>query len=209
MKLVHYSRVPLPPLRRVEQHPHTFKPEGLWVSDDDERQNWASIVPKARGGLRRNLKYAYDVTLAAAANVLMLRGVDEVDEFIRRWTVVEPRAGRFPWSRVAEQYDGVIISPYVRSYPIDREISERDRQPWYFAWDCASGCIWNPADAILRITWRGGYRSPPSFKCPACKRRSYDPAEVRLQACAVCTLVDAVKSGSRPPLWSELFQAAR
>jgi hypothetical protein len=49
------------------------------------------------------------------------------------------------WYRVAEQYDGIIITPYI----YERRLTEYTT--WYYSWDCASGCIWN-GKAIANIT---------------------------------------------------------
>lgn len=44
------------------------------------------------------------------------------------------------WARVAKQWDGIIIAPYIYSRRFDGPF-------WYYGVDCASGCIWN-LDAI-------------------------------------------------------------
>lgn len=47
------------------------------------------------------------------------------------------------WEACAEKYDGIEICPWLRSM--------ETKFPWYFGWDVASGCIWNP-EIILDVS---------------------------------------------------------
>jgi len=49
------------------------------------------------------------------------------------------------WRRVAKQYDGVEIAPYLGQCRLEGPAR------WYYGWDCASGVTWRPR-AVLRIT---------------------------------------------------------
>ncbi len=42
------------------------------------------------------------------------------------------------WAKVAKLYDGIIIAPYISARRLAHSVN------WYYTWDCASGCIWNP-----------------------------------------------------------------
>ena len=52
----------------------------------------------------------------------------------------KPRVWKYPylinWSRVEEDYQGIVICPY--------QDKNRMEHLWYYSWDHASGCIWNP-----------------------------------------------------------------
>jgi len=43
------------------------------------------------------------------------------------------------WSAVADRYSGIEISPY------QWEARDGSETSWYYGWDVASGCIWDPA----------------------------------------------------------------
>ena len=47
--------------------------------------------------------------------------------------------GAIDWPSVAETYTGIEICPYRRSQRM------RDDARWYYTWDVASGCVWDPA----------------------------------------------------------------
>lgn len=53
--------------------------------------------------------------------------------------LVEEGTPLIDWRRVAESYQGIVIAPYVwaRRHHL--------ASGWYYAWDCASGCIWDSA----------------------------------------------------------------
>ena len=42
------------------------------------------------------------------------------------------------WRAVAGDYAGLIITPYQWSRRLEP-------YSWYYGWDCASGCIWDPS----------------------------------------------------------------
>lgn len=52
----------------------------------------------------------------------------------------KPRVWKYPylinWSRVYQDYPGIVICPYLEK--------NRMEYIWYYTWDHASGCIWNP-----------------------------------------------------------------
>lgn len=158
MKLVHYSDAPIGPLRVIEQRKgdrlDQFKPRGLWVSDDDCADNWRTWCEAEQWGLDR-LTHVHDVELAPAANLLVLRTVADIDAFTRQWAVhpiPEITSNMFmDWEGVRRRCQGLIITPYIW----ERRLSYgADDAMWYYSWDCASGCIWDPA-AIASIRLRG------------------------------------------------------
>ena len=156
MRLVHYSPTPIDTVLAVEPRWDRLKPSGLWVSDDDCEDNWRAWCEAERFRLD-SLACPHDVELAVAANVLILRTAFEIDAFTREWAVSDGTelSGRLhlwmAWDRLSERYQGLIITPYIW----ERRLSMGDGTDsmWYYAWDCASGCIWDPA-AIASITSR-------------------------------------------------------
>jgi len=149
MRLVHYSASPLTAVRSVEQtdQPH-FKPRGLWVSAETGNEDgWAEWCLEESFALGR-LACLSEIKLAADARILRLASARDIDEFTARRGVAAVPVYRthrtINWQPVAEEYQGIIIAPYIW----ERRLT--DHAPWYYAWDCASGCIWDAA-AIASI----------------------------------------------------------
>jgi hypothetical protein len=176
---IHFSREPLGELFVREQHPlpeyitpHD-KPNGLWLSNEKDYgwQAWCEDNEFACGTYR----FAQEITLADDANVLRLSHPEDLDDFTKTWGVPDSysrsmgyldggisteRFGRLygpayaiDWLRVAESWDGVLITPYHYERRMNHQTS------WYYGWDCASGCIWHPR-AIARV----GDPEPVAFK---------------------------------------------
>lgn len=161
MKLVHFSHKLLGEIVPREQEPNPAygrfvrKPAGLWVSDE-AHFGWKEWCEQAEFSLG---EYPYRVHLKAGHNVLLVgEGDMELEEFHAEFSrqteseelgdlVVSLRglSDRWiDWNAVAERWQGVIISPYRFDLRLARDFM------WYYGWDCASGCIWNP-DAIEKI----------------------------------------------------------
>lgn len=129
------------------------KPDGLWVSVLGE-DDWPSWCRSEQWGLDR-LASEHEVVLAAGANILHVQGPLELNSFHDRFSVERAETYGFlprredyliDWSAVKAEFDGIIIAPYIWS--------QRLRGPsWYYAWDCASGCIWNlgAIESVTRI----------------------------------------------------------
>jgi hypothetical protein len=97
------------------------------------------------------LTLAYDVVLGNHHHGLLLNTPRAIDDFTARYSIdsvryVDIARGLFiDWARVASDYSVILCTPYIW---------ERRWDPfWYFLWDCASGCIFDPA-AIESITLR-------------------------------------------------------
>lgn len=143
MKLVHYSKRPLPPkLRTVRQaNDPDFKPYGLWVSDNSTEQTWESWC-LSENFQTDNLKVATEVVLAPGAQVLHITTLRQLDEFHSQYAVpLYTGSATFgiDWKAVAAQHHGIVISPYQWRRRLSRQTL------WYYGWDCASGCIWDAA----------------------------------------------------------------
>jgi hypothetical protein len=157
MNLTHYSDGPLDGIRSVEQPHDDFgefkKPRGLWLSADDYDNNWRDWCIGEQWGLHK-LTHVHTVRLNQHAPVLFINGVDDFDVFTEAYSRPIYRrtyhARAIDWPRVAVEYHGIIIVPYLWDR---RLVTPEDSISWYYGWDCASGCIWNAA-AIASVQLR-------------------------------------------------------
>lgn len=149
MILSHWSASPLGALYPVEQKGSDLKPRGLWLSVDGE-YDWPTWCRE--NDFERSFEHRAVITLKRDAEVLFLQSGGEVLEFTERYEY-NPLPGRehlldmgmfIDWVRVAEEWQGLMIPTYLWSMRMHHRAS------WYYSWDCASGCIWNP-EAIERV----------------------------------------------------------
>lgn len=147
MRLMHYSDHTIESVHSVGQAelPH-FKPGGLWVSVQgaDDWKQWCAENDFKIGAM------AHEVTLAPNASILRITSSAGIDALTARYSSGRGRAFSYhmiDWRRLAAEHQGIIIAPYIWS----ERLSDTNR--WYYAWDCASGCIWD-ADAIESIRLR-------------------------------------------------------
>lgn len=148
MKLYHYSSESLSePLRACPEQSFGPKPVGLWVSVDDAWEQWC----KESGFHPERLKHRMEIKLARGHNVLITSNPRDLSKFnagaeyfagIELGSSSLLREYALDWGAIAKKWDGVIIAPYCWK--------ERLNLLWYYGWDCASGCIWNPL-AISKI----------------------------------------------------------
>jgi hypothetical protein len=144
MILRHFSFLPVLSVNDVEQvnpeNPiiHHTKPNGLWVSDEAAEQSWSSWC-EAEQYERAPLEH--NVVLADNARICYINSVAELDDFADAYGQ-KPTHHLFRnepsirWADVADDFDGIIITPYQWERRLHRGSS------WYYGWDCASGCIW-------------------------------------------------------------------
>lgn len=139
MRLIHFSATPMVEIWPVPQLAHPdMKPKGLWLSDEDAF-GWREWCTGERFGLDR-LAFAHEIALAENANILRISDPDGIDELTLRLRAPDSLADgyRLKWAELAEEYHGILITPYIW----ERRLSMRCG--WYYGWDCASGCIWDP-----------------------------------------------------------------
>jgi hypothetical protein len=142
MRLLHYAAQPLPPALNARPQEIEMKPRGLWVSVEGN-DDWPSWCVGENFALD-SLSHVHEITLAENASILRLSTASEIAELTSDYACPLPgmpphhytRAYVMDWPRLAGQYDGLIIAPYMWSCRLD--------YLWYYGWDCASGCIWNP-----------------------------------------------------------------
>lgn len=149
-RLSHYSNEPVVTVRSVEQGwrygmPSVYeKPSGLWVSVDGE-DDWTAWCKSERFAIGT---IHHRVWLAPGANLLWCDCANDLDCLTERYGAERSgfswRQIAIDWARVAGDYQGIIIAPYIWSRRL------HDAYSWYYSWDCASGCIWD-ADAIELI----------------------------------------------------------
>jgi hypothetical protein len=143
--LFHYSAEPLGELRAVPMQRYreggtwTFidKPQGLWLSVEDAWEEWC----RDNGFRLDTLCCKTRIVLKETPRLLLLESVLDIREFQGKYGMPHPLVGiSYPginWTRVAEKYAGIVIAPY--------QWSLRFELMWYYTWDCASGCIWDPS----------------------------------------------------------------
>jgi hypothetical protein len=132
------------PIERIPNTPQPIrsKPDGLWYACGNEWLDWLKYeMPHWIG------KYIYAIELNED-KILKITNVQEFEEFERAYRASEKddpsRMHGFgggggdisyiDWPKVAKEYGGVEICPYMSS---KREVD------WYYPWDVASGCIWS------------------------------------------------------------------
>ena len=125
------------------------KPHGFWWEVDGDWRRWCT--EENYGHMVGNL---FTVDLGRS-RICTIRTVSELDAFHTRWSaplISEPYGhGLIRWDLVAEVWDGIEIAPYRW----ERRLSGAAHS-WYYSWDCASGCVWNPVGATVQHvgTWQ-------------------------------------------------------
>lgn len=148
MILTHYSPEPIVKLLNREQD-STFKPKGLWVSDETDH-GWNTWCNDNEFGV--NDDYIYSVTVDMTDVLLISNSLDLLSFHHKYRTVGSTHMMEYiRWDSVAEDYKGIIITPYLWSIRMDLI--------WYYGWDCASGCVWD-VSAITSITENTNLGSP-------------------------------------------------
>jgi len=118
--------------------PEGSKPFGLWYGMGSSWIKWClTEMPHWLS------KYVYAIELDTS-QILMMNSEQDLLKFTGKF-YSEGYSSDINWATVAEQYNGIEINPYIW----ESRLSIKTR--WYYAWDVASGCVWNNA-SILDIT---------------------------------------------------------
>ena len=143
MKAIHNSSKSELVFREPDKQPdNDAKPYGLWYGVDDAWADWCrSEMPD---WLKPNnfiieIDYAKMIRITTESDLLLFTEEYGVEN---PW----PRKTYISWPTVAKEYSGIEISPYRWDCRLN--------VPWYYGWDCASGCIWK-SDAIKSIEKEG------------------------------------------------------
>ncbi len=122
---------------KVEQKPGP-KPDGVWYDCGGEWLRWVeSEMPHWLGD------YTYRLFLDKG-KMLYIDSPEMLDIFTQtyRATAVEgvssPSSYYIDWPAVAKKYTGIEICPYIWERRMSRHTE------WYYGWDLASGCVWDP-----------------------------------------------------------------
>jgi len=142
IELSHFTREPLTEIRPAQQEGRKkiWKPAGLWVSVDGEH-DWLTWC-QAEDYNVEGLKHRYRIVLKdfAMERLLHIKTVPELDAFTHLYgdRARDPllTCDYIDWALLASEHAGIIISPY--------QWERRMEYLWYYGWDCASGCIWDP-----------------------------------------------------------------
>lgn len=146
MEFSHYTNALTLPLEYREQtqelSPRT-KPRGFWISVDG-KDDWASWCKHEEFGLG---KHRYRVEIPDLSKIYLCQSADDLDALTRAYvdhSIFGPQPNLaslntryIKWDNIAKQYAGIIIAPYIWE--------RRMELMWYYTWDCASGCIWDPS----------------------------------------------------------------
>ena len=156
LTLLHYTDEPieLDRTRTYQQDPPMSygKPVGLWVSVEG-KDDWRWWCTHEMWGTER-LTAVHKVTLDG--NILVLDQIADLPRFQAAYGVHPYRPYELvaiDWQRVAADYDGIIIAPYRWEHRLS--------MPWYYGWDCASGCVWN-LNAVSSFTVEHELTEPAS-----------------------------------------------
>jgi len=158
MDLSHYGSERLGSIYSVLQQgeAHVFqKPSGLWVSVDgpDDWPSWC--ISEDFNLIGDGFKYRHKVYLEPDAPVLELHSHAELywfDSYYANQYKDYMVMTYIDWNKVADDYFGIIIAPYIWG----RRIVLDGKCQWYYGWDCTSGCIWDSraiASIVLDTSW--------------------------------------------------------
>lgn len=164
MRLIHFADAPVKLdtlIARGQEERGDFKPRGLWVSDEDDF-GWREWCIEENFNLGM-LTHVHEVTLSNTANIKFLRTPDEIIAFGREFAMthgplaymnaIRGMLYALDWVRVIQRWGGIVITPYQWSCRLNHDCF------WYYGWDVASGCIWEPT-AIGTILLREVVEAP-------------------------------------------------
>lgn len=146
MEFSHYTNALTLPLEYREQtqvSTRRMKPHGLWISVDGE-YDWPSWC-KSEGFHLGKIRYKVDIP--DLSKIYICQSAEDLDELTRRYidhSMIYPGETHYmnsstfiKWHEISQHYAGIIIAPYIWE--------RRMELMWYYTWDCASGCIWDPS----------------------------------------------------------------
>lgn len=149
MKLLHYSdNIVEAVYSRAQSGKPSWhrKPSGFWVTVEGE-DGWSEWC-KENNFHEDSLAVCHEVILCDSHNVLYIHDALGIDDFTEKYGFPDyglHGSRAIDWSRVADDYQGIVIVPYIWSRRLGGGAD------WYYGWDCASGCIWD-ASAIQSIS---------------------------------------------------------
>jgi hypothetical protein len=162
---VHMSSGPIEKLKPYSQRAGP-KPMGLWYDCEKEWMSWiSSEMPNWVGAYN----YVYTIHLNKS-NILELKTEEDIFAFTQEYSkssAIEPgeidinqirrdmgmevtekvygSSDYIDWPALSSKYAGIEICPYQYGCRMD------EKTRWYYTWDIASGCVWNPAGVDVRF----------------------------------------------------------
>jgi hypothetical protein len=118
---------------KIAQKPGS-KPDGVWWGCGSDWLEWLqSEMPQWLGD------YTYRLSLDPS-KLLRIGSPSELDVFTEIYGMRESNLDGYyvDWPAVAGKYSGIEICPYIWERRMHRKTH------WYYGWDVASGCIWDP-----------------------------------------------------------------
>ena len=112
---------------------HGMKPVGLWYSVGKEWEEWC----EAEGFQAERLTHVYELNVDEG-RILRITTQQELLDFTAKYETLDGTGWNINWQAVAEEWDGIEISPYQYGCRLD------SMTRWYYGWDVASGCLWGP-----------------------------------------------------------------
>ena len=107
-----------------------WKPKGFWYGIGD---SWVDFLESYMPDWKGDYLYEIDIDYS---RVLVLKTDDDLRKFESTYGVKKyPYGNVIDWGRVAQDYSGIEIPEYHQNMRM------RD---WYYPWDVASACIWDP-----------------------------------------------------------------
>lgn len=121
-----------------------YKPKGLWYGIGTEWIDFARDADSLSadneflvGARKWETEHVFLLDINES-RMKIIRTADELKEFDKQYG--EYKSDFYErlinWVKVANDYDGIEIAPYISSMRMDREVT------FYYPWDIASGCIW-------------------------------------------------------------------
>ena len=138
MKRVHFSSKPIKLIRSEKQlNKGGFfgKPNGFWYSIEGNGDGWSDWTA-AEDFTDTNTQIAYELEVDLS-KCIVISNKAELKTFTEKYKLIRPSYHAIDWKKVARDYSGIEINPYIPTYELDSQFV------WYYGWDCASGCVWD------------------------------------------------------------------
>ena len=133
------------------------KPEGLWYEcKDGSTVDWLEFCNTGLTDGASRYDSSYDVILNDY-EILFITNNDDFKKFEKMYGIPNPQYPdevKIDWPKVASQYGGIEICPYLHDQRMDSD--------WYYSWDVASGCIWNASGIKELISTDEGCKDEPT-----------------------------------------------
>jgi hypothetical protein len=152
----------------MERWMSSDKPQGLWVSVDDDWAEWCRgnhwRVDSLIHCYRLDVRPDRLLTLSTAEKIIEFQGHYGAPEVMP--TFLKHGLHAIDWSKVAADHAGIVIAPY--------QWSLRHQLMWYYTWDCASGCIWDTSVIERVVRYPIGSEFVKGTICSTCEGDPYD-----------------------------------